>query len=391
MNIEKIRKDFPILNEKKAPIYFDNACMTLKPVQVINKMNEYYEQYPACGGRSHHRLAEKVTEETMKARKEIANFFNAKNEREIIFTRNTTEGINLVANSIRWNKGDIILTSDKEHNSNLIPWIVAKNRGLRHEIFKFNDVEDFKKKIKGVRLVSIVHTSNVDGSSNNVHEMIKIAHENNASVLLDAAQSAPHKSVDVRKLDVDFMVASGHKMLGPSGMGVLYGKMHLLEELNQFLVGGDTVKNSHYHTFEPEDIPERFEAGLQNYAGMIGFAEAVRYLKKVGLKDIEEHELKLNAQLTDAFNNLGITILGPKDPKLRSGVVGFNVGQMNPHDVALMLNTHNIMIRSGMHCVHSWFNAHKINGSARASFYLYNTSEEVEEMIKRMREIVKLR
>lgn len=404
MNIEKIRKDFPILNQGKEgnivgkgkiPIYFDNACTTLKPIQVLQKMQEYYEQYPSCGGRSHHKLGERVTEEVAKARRTIADFFNAK-EQEIIFTRNTTEGINLIANSLKWKMGDVVLCSDKEHNSNLIPWLIAKSRGagIRHEIFKFNNVEDFKNKIKNlknVRLVSIVHTSNLDGSSNNVTEMIKIAHENNALVLLDAAQSAPHKPVNVKKLDVDFLVCSGHKMLGPSGTGILYGKIELLKELNQFIVGGETVKNSRYDSFEIEKIPQRFEGGLQNYSGIVGFAEAVRYLKKVGLSNIEEHEYKLNKQLTSAFEELGIKILGPKDAKLRSGILSFNIWEMNPHDVALMLDSYNIMIRSGMHCVHSWFNANKINGSARASFYIYNTPEEVDYMIEKIRSIAKLK
>ncbi len=390
MNVEKIREDFPVLNQKKIPIYFDNACTTFKPVQVLKKMQEYYEEYPSCGGRSHHKLGERVTEETIKARKTIAGFFNAKDQNEIIFTRNTTEGINLIANSLKWKNGDLVLCSDKEHNSNLLPWLVAKTRGLRHEIFKFNNLEEFNKKIKNARLVSIVHTSNVDGTSNNVDEMIKIAHENNALVLLDAAQSAPHREINVRKLDVDFLACSGHKMLGPSGTGILYGKMELLKELNQFMVGGETVVDTSYSSFSPEKIPERFEAGLQNYSGIVGFAEATKYIKKIGFKDIEKHEYELNKKLTDAFVELGINLLGPQDPKLRSGIVGFNICKMDSHEVALILDTYGIMVRSGMHCVHSWFNANKLNGSARASFYLYNTKEEVDELIKRIGQIRKI-
>jgi cysteine desulfurase/selenocysteine lyase len=390
MNIDKIRKDFPLLNEKKAQVYFDNACTTLRPVQVIGKMNEYYEQYPACGGRSHHKFGERVTEEVLKARIEAAKFFNAKKESEIIFTRNTTEGINLIANALGLRKGDKVLCSDKEHNSNLIPWLIAKERGVVHEIFRFGDVEDFKRKIKGTRLVSIAHTSNVDGTTQNVGEMIKIAHENGALVLLDAAQSAPHKEVDVRKLDVDFLVCSGHKMLGPSGIGLLYGKYEQLEKLSQFMTGGETVANSNYDSFEKEKIPERFEAGLQNYAGIIGFAEALRYIKKVGLNEIEKHEQELNRQLTEGLVNLGVDVIGPKDSNLRSGIVAFNVGKLNPHEVALMLDSHGIAVRSGMHCVHSWFNANKLKGSVRVSFYLYNTKEEVDYFLEKMKDIVKL-
>lgn len=390
MNVDKIRKDFPLLNQKKPVVYFDNACTTLRPLSVIEKMKEYYEQYPSCGGRSQHKIGERVTEEVLRARMTAAKFFNAKSENEIIFTRNTTEGINLIANSFKWKAGDRVLCSDKEHNSNLIPWLLAKQRGLKHETFRFGDLEDFAKKVKGAKLVSIVHTSNVDGTSNPVREMIKIAHENGALVLIDAAQSAPHKEVDVRNLDCDFLVCSGHKMLGPSGIGILYGKQELLEKLNQFIVGGDTVTNSTYDSFSPEKIPERFEGGLQDYAGIIGFAEALRYLKRIGMNEIEKHEQKLNERLTQGLLKLGVDIIGPKDAKLRSGICGFNVGKANPHDVSMMLDSFNIATRSGMHCAHSWFNAKGMKGSSRASLYLYNTEEEVDYFLEKMKDIVKI-
>lgn len=391
MNIEKIRKDFPILNVSKAPIYFDNACTTFKPKQVIRKIDEYYNEYPSCGGRSNHRLSAKVDEEVLKARRAIANFFNAKSESEIIFTRNTTEGLNLIANAFKFKSGDVVLGSDKEHNSNLLPWLLARSRGIKREIFKFNDIEDFKRKVKNAKLVSIVHTSNVDGTSNNVQEMTKIAHEHDVPVLIDAAQSAPHKEINVKKLGVDFLACSGHKMLGPSGIGVLYGKKEMLEQLNHFMVGGDTVNNTWNDAYDIKEIPERFEAGLQNYAGMTGFGEAVNYLKKIGLQDIEKHEQELNKKMTEGLSSLGIKMLGPQDYRLRSGIASFNVGSMSPHDVSLMLNAKNIMVRSGMFCVHSWFNANNIKiGSARASFYLYNTKEEVEQMLEQMKLIVKL-
>jgi cysteine desulfurase/selenocysteine lyase len=296
----------------------------------------------------------------------------------------------LIANSLKWKSGDKVLCSDKEHNSNLVPWLIAKQRGIKHEIFRFGDIEDFTKKVKGTRLVSIVYTSNVDGTSNPVREMIKIAHEQNALVLLDAAQSAPHKEVDVRRLDCDFLVCSAHKMLGPSGMGILYGKSDLLGELNQFIVGGETVSNTTYNFFVPEKIPERFEGGLQNYGGIIGLAEALRYLQRVGLSDIEKHEQKLNERLTLGLLKLGVDILGPKDAKLRGGITGFNIGKANPHDVSLMLDSYNIATRSGMHCAHSWFNAKGMNGSSRASFYLYNTEDEVDFMLEKMKDIVKI-
>lgn len=391
MNVDKIRKDFPLLCQKKPIVYFDSACTTLRPNSVLEKMKEYYELYPSCGGRSHHRLGERVTEEVLRARIAAAKFFGAKSESEIIFTRNTTEGINLIANSFKWKAGDRVLCSDKEHNSNLVPWLLAKQRGiLKHEVFRFGEISDFTRKVKGARLVSIVHSSNVDGTSQDVKEMIKIAHENGALVLLDAAQSAPHREVDVRKLDADFLVCSGHKMLGPSGIGILYGKMKLLEELNQFIVGGETVTNTSYTSFAPEEIPERFEAGLQDYGGIVGFAEALNYLKRVGLDGIERHEQMLNMRLTEGLVKLGVKILGPSDAGLRGGIVGFNVGKMNPHDVSLMLDSFGIATRSGMHCAHSWFNGQGLKGSTRASLYLYNTEDEVDFMLGKMKEIAKL-
>ena len=391
MNVKKIREDFPLLKGNKPPVYFDNACTTLRPSAVLNKMKEYYELYPSCGGRSHHKIGTKVTEEVIKARMVAADFFNAKKDSEIVFTRNTTEGLNLVAHSLGLKKGDKVLTSDKEHNSNLVPWLLmAKTHGIKHEIFKFGDMEDFKKKVKNTRLVSIVHSSNVDGTTQNAREMIKIAHDAGALVMLDAAQSAPHKEVDVRKLDVDFLACSGHKMLRPSGMGILYGKQELLEKLSQFIVGGETVTNTTYDSFIPEKVPEKFEAGLQNYGGIVGFAEALKYLQKIGLNDVEKHELELNKRLSEGLSSLGVHILGPKNPELRGGIVSFNVGKMSSHEVALMLDNYNIAVRSGMHCVHSWFNAHKLAGSARASLYLYNTPEEVDFMIEKMKDIAKL-
>jgi len=387
MNTEKIRKDFPVLNQKKRVIYFDNACMSLRPVQVISKINEYYNEYPACGGRSYHKLGKKVTEEVNLARKEIKKFFNAKSEKEIIFTKNTTESINMIANSFEGK----ILTTDKEHNSNLAPWLSKK---FKHEIVlskkdnTFN-IEDFKKKIKGTKLVSMVYTSNLDGTTIPAKEIIKIAHENKALVLLDAAQAAPHKEIDVKDLDVDFLACSGHKMLGPSGIGMLYGKEHLLKQLKPFIVGGDTVRNTTYNSVEFEDIPDKFEAGLQHYSGIIGFAEACRYLKKIGLNNINKHEIELNKFITNELLSY-VELIGPEDAEQRAGIFSFNIKGIDPHHVAVALDSSsNIMIRSGQHCVHSWFNAHKMDGSARASLYLYNTKEEAELFVAEIKKFAK--
>nr|NIP40887.1 aminotransferase class V-fold PLP-dependent enzyme [Candidatus Aenigmarchaeota archaeon]NIQ17385.1 aminotransferase class V-fold PLP-dependent enzyme [Candidatus Aenigmarchaeota archaeon]NIS73588.1 aminotransferase class V-fold PLP-dependent enzyme [Candidatus Aenigmarchaeota archaeon] len=278
LDVERIRKDFPVLQREvkgKPIIYFDNACMTLRPVQVIEKICEYYREYPSCGERSLHKLGKRVDEEVERARDVVKKFINAKKFEEIVFTKNTTEGINLVANSLDLKSGDIVLTTDKEHNSNLLPWQRLTFKGVKHEVIRSNpdntfSLENFKKQIsKDVKLVSIVHTSNLDGVSTPVKEIVKIAHDNGSLVLLDGAQSIPHHPVDVRKLDVDFLAFSGHKMMGPSGIGVLYGKKDLLDRLGTFIVGGGTVVDTTHYEAKFEELPQKFEAGLQNYAGII--------------------------------------------------------------------------------------------------------------------------
>jgi len=392
LNIEKIRQDFPIYNKQingKPIIYMDSACVTLKPIQVMDAMNKYYQEFPACASRSAHKLGRRVTEEVDNSRKIIQKFINAKKSNEIIFTKNTTEGINLIANSLDLKEGDTVLTSDKEHNSGSIPFQLLKRKGINRKKFRFGDLDDFQNKLdSNVKLVSTVHISNLDGTSNPIKDIIKRAHENKSLVLIDGAQSVAHKEINVKRLDADFLAFSGHKMLGSSGTGVLYGKSHLLEGLNPFIVGGDTVKNSTYNSYEIEDIPKRFEAGLQNYAGNIGFGEAVKYLSKIGIRNIKNHTIKLNKIISEEFYDLGIEILGNKNPEKRSGIISFNIKGIDHHEISGVLNeSSNIMVRSGMHCVHSWFNAHKINGSVRISLYLYNTEEESEILINEIKKI----
>jgi cysteine desulfurase/selenocysteine lyase len=398
MDIQKIRRDFPALSKKwndKYPIYFDNACMTLKPIQVINAMDEYYNEYPVCGGRSIHKMAKKVDEKVTQAREKFQRFLVASCPEEIVFTRNTTEGLNLVANSLDFKKGDIVLTTDREHNSNLVPWQVqAQKRGIKHKIVYSNadntfDLPAFEEifyKNKNVRLVSMVHTANLDGYTIPAKEIIKIAHDHGALVMLDGAQSAPHKSVDVKALDADFFVLSVHKMAGPTGMGVLYGKHHLLEEIAPFIVGGDTVSDTTYDGAKYLPPPEKFEAGLQNYAGIIGSGEAVDYISSVGLSNIEEHEKRINTIITKGIKDLsGLKIIGPQEPSKRGGIISFTVELPkggDAHDIALVLDeTENIEVRSGAFCVHSWFNYRKCEAAVRASLYMYNTEDEAKKFI----------
>ncbi len=398
MKLEEIRADFKILNGDKKPIYFDSACMSLKPNSVVEAVNDYYYNFPACAGRSSHKLGEEVTRKVRETRLAVSKFINADSEREIIFTRNTTEALNLLANSLDLQKGDVVLITDKEHNSNLIPWLILKEKkGIEIRIIYSKedntfDLEKFSQFVQGAKLVSIVHTSNLDGVTNPVKEIIEIAHKNNALVILDAAQSIPHRKIDVKDLDVDFLAFSGHKMLGPTGTGVLYGKYKLLEKLSPFIVGGETVEYSTYETYKMLPAPEKFEAGLQNYAGIIGLGEAVKYLGKIGFDNIAEHELKLNAYITNEILKIPkIKIIGPKEPEKRSGIINFYIDNMDMHQVALMLdNMANIAIRSGQHCVHSWFNNKKIENSARVSLYFYNTMEEAELFIINLKKIVKI-
>ena len=398
MDIQKIRSDFPALWKKwnnKYPIYFDNACMTLKPKQVISAMDEYYNEYPVCGGRSIHKMAKKVDEKATDAREKFQKFLGASCPEEIIFTRNTTEGLNLVANSLELKKGDIVLTTDREHNSNLVPWqIQAHKRGIKHMIvysnpdntFNIPQFEEIMSKNRNVRLVSMVYTANLDGYTIPAKEIIKIAHDHGALVMLDGAQSAPHKPVDMKALDVDFFALSVHKMAGPTGMGVLYGKHDLLSELAPFIVGGDTVSDTTYDGAKFLPPPEKFEAGLQNYAGMIGSGAAVDYLNNIGLSNIEEHEKRLNTIITNGIKDMpGLKIIGPQEPGLRAGIIAFTVELPkggDAHDIALVLDeTENIEVRSGAFCVHSWFNYRKCEAAVRASLYLYNTEEEARKFI----------
>ncbi len=372
--------------------------MSLKPIQVINKINEYYNEYPACAGRSAHKLAARVETEVAISRDEIRKLINAKNSSEIVFTGNTTHGINLVANSLEFKPGDEVILSDKEHNSNLLPWLRLKKKGLKVKFVQSNpdstfNVGNFANSFsERTKLVSVTYASNIDGVTNPIKEICKITHKNGSLVLVDAAQAVPHKEVDVRSLDVDFMAFSGHKMLGPSGTGVLYGKKKVLEQMEQFMIGGETVIDSTYESYEVEEIPMKFEAGLQNYAGIIGLSEACKYLRKVGFNKIEKQEINLNRAITQELaSDSRISILGPEDAQKRGGIVSFNIKGMDPHLVSKMLeSSRNIMTRSGAHCVHSWFNKHGLKRSIRASLYLYNTEEEAEIFVNEVKKILKL-
>ncbi len=393
---EKVRGDFPVLS--KGIIYFDNACMTLKPKQVIAKMDEYYNEYTSCGDRSIHRLAECVQDEMEGAREGVRKLLGARSAKEIIFTRNTTEAINVVSHGLRLGKGDEVILSDKEHNSNLIPWLRLKEKGVKVlHVPTFDDgsldMDAYNSAFSSkTKLVSMVHQSNADGVMNPIKEIGKIAHSHGVPILVDGAQSVPGIKVDVKDLDCDFLAFSGHKMCGPTGTGALYGKFEKLDRLDQFIVGGHTVKNSTYDSFIPEDVPMRFEAGLSDYAGLIGFGEACKYITGIGQETIHKHEVKLNKIITEGLDGVkGIELLGPKDALRRAGIFSFNIKGMDPHQICKMLDASRaILTRSGAHCVHSYFNKRNMKGTCRASVYLYNTETEAQIFVEEVKKISKM-
>jgi cysteine desulfurase / selenocysteine lyase len=398
MNVDKIRGDFPILGRKfngKDFIYFDSACTTLKPKKVIDAVVSYYTEYTGCAGRSVHKFATRTTDEFEMARKKVADFIGARKTEEIIWTKNTTEAMNIVSHGFRFNKGDKVITTNLEHSSGLMPWQLRAENGeitldfvLCNEQGEFN-IEDFKSKIdKKTKLVSIIHASNVTSTRSPIEEIIKIAHDNGSLVMVDGAQSVPHSSINVKKLDIDFLAFSGHKMLGPTGIGCLYGKYDLLKDLNPFILGGETISDADLRTHVLDEVPHRFEGGIQNYAGAIGLGAAIDYLSEIGMKNIESHEKELTKDLTEGLLSLGVNLIGPKDYNKRGALAAFNIKGMEPHDIAIMLDEQNILVRSGMHCaypIHKFLSCKK--GSVRASLYFYNTKEEVKTFIDRLGKI----
>ena len=398
MDPRRLRDDFPIYqSEEKDVIYLDNACQTFRPRQVIEAMNEYYELYPACGGRSVHRLATQVSIKVDEAREKMARFIGCSDPSCIVFTKNCTEALNMVAKGYPFTKGDVVLTTDMEHNSNHVPWLqMAKHCGIQHRYVRtpasgLFDIGAFRTELaKGVKMVSMVHTNNVTGTTIPAEEVIAETHERGAVVLLDAAQSAPHRAIDVEGMDVDILTLSAHKMLGPAGMGVLYAKKDILEKIEPLIGGGGGVGLTDYEHVEFLPPPERLESGLLNYSGAIGTGAAVDYLTAIGMEEVEEHERRLNAIVTEGLGAMEeISVLPPRDPRLRSGIFSFNVRGMTSHDVAMILDEMaKVLIRSGMHCVHPYFLSRKIDGCARASFYVYNTEEEARRLVDVVREMV---
>ncbi len=398
LDVEKVRQDFSIL--KSNIVYLDNAASSLTPEPVIQEMLEFYHNYRANVERGIHRLSQKASEEYEKAHAKVADFINAESETEIILTRNATEAINLVANGLNWKKGDKIITSLIEHHSNFIVWLRLKKRyGVDVEIVRPNreglfNIADFEKAIDDkTRLVALTHVSNVLGVKTPVEEVAKIAHDHDAHLLVDGAQSVPHLKVDVQKIGCDYLAFSGHKMLGPTGVGVLYARKELLDNLEPLSIGGGTIADVGLDYYTLSESPMRFEAGTPAIAEAIGLGAAVDYLKEVQLENIEVHERTLVKRMYQGLADIpSVEVYGPKKVEQRTGIVSFNVGDLNPHDVALALDVSaDIMVRSGHHCCIP-LNKELLKrpeGTVRASLYLYNTETEVEKLISTVDEIAR--
>lgn len=394
LDITRIRADFPILSRKihgdKALVYLDSTATSQKPQVVINAMHEYYQQTNANIHRGIHVLAEEATALYEEARVKVAKFINAASSREIIFTRNTTEAINLVAWS--WGRtylkpGDLILLTEMEHHSNLVPWqILAQEKELRLEyvpisedgllnLFEFQRLLEHRPK-----LVAFTQMSNVLGTITPAREMTKSAHDVGAIVLIDGAQSVPHISVDVKDLDCDFLAFSGHKMCGPTGIGVLYGKRQLLESMPPFLGGGDMIKRVTLKGFEHKELPHKFEAGTPAIAEAIGLGTAVDYLSNIGLAAIFAHEQEIISYTLERLEEIpGIRVYGPAAPH-KGGIAAFTLDGVHAHDVAQVLDAEGIAVRAGHHCAMPLHERLGIIATTRASFYLYNTLEEVDKL-----------
>lgn len=394
MNFAEIKTDFPILNDI---IYMDSASTSLTPEPVLNAVSKYYREYNANVGRGVHRLSQVASQKYKDAHRKIADFIGA-NEEEVIFTKNTTEAINTVASGLRWKTGDKVVTTLLEHHSNFLPWLRLKSFGVALDIVKpdkngkFN-VSDFEEVIDDkTRLVAVSHVSNVLGTITPIEEISAICEKKNALLLVDGAQSVPHINVDVRNLGCNFLCFSGHKMLGPTGTGILWMKEDFFDRLEPLNFGGGMIDDVSLNGYELTKGYERFEGGTPNIAGAIGFGRAIDYLKKIGMDKIKDHEAKLTERLLEGLLEIGrVEIYGSLNSKERIGLVSFNIKDLNPHDVALMLDeASNIMVRSGHHCcmpLMKYFGLKE--GAVRVSFYLYNTEEEVDTFLETVKEIAK--
>ncbi|EDL62954.1 cysteine desulfurase [Bacillus sp. SG-1] len=395
MNAKEIRKYFPILDQEvngHPLVYLDSAATSQKPVQVIEALDKYYREYNSNVHRGVHTLGTLATDGYEGSREKVRKFINAASTEEIIFTRGTTTAINTVAASYgRANvgEGDEIVISHMEHHSNIIPWQqLAKETGATLKYVPLQEdgtisIEDVKNTVtSNTKIVSIMKVSNVLGTMNPVKEIAKVAHDNGAVMMVDGAQAAPHMKVDVQDLDCDFFAFSGHKMAGPTGIGVLYGKKHLLENMEPVEFGGEMIDFVGMYESTWKELPWKFEGGTPIIAGAIGLGAAIDFLEEIGLDHIEKHEHELAAYAMEKMSGIeGMTIYGTKDPAKRAGLVTFNIDDVHPHDVATVLDAEGIAVRAGHHCAQPLMKWLKVSATARASFYVYNTEEDIDKLV----------
>ncbi|MBN2548132.1 MAG: cysteine desulfurase [Anaerolineales bacterium] len=404
MDAARIRRDFPILDRQAHPgvplVYLDSTATSQKPLVVIEAMDRYHRVSNANIHRGIHVLAEEATSLYEAAREKTARFISAPSARQVIFTRNTTESINLVAYS--WGRanlqsGDVIILTEMEHHSNLVPWqILAAERNIRLEFIPVTsegllDLQVYRDLLKlEPKLVGFTHMSNVLGTITPAAEIIRLAHQAGAVTLVDGAQSVPHFPVDVKELDIDFLAFSSHKMCGPTGIGVLYGRKSLLEAMPPFMGGGDMIKTVHLRSFVPNEIPYKFEAGTPAIAEAVGMGAAVDYLVTTGMELIAHHEYEIVAYALERLEEIpGVRIFGPT-AEHRGGIVSFTLSGIHPHDISQILDAEGIAIRAGHHCAQPLHEKFKIPATARASFYLYNTMEEVDHLANSLYKVLKV-
>ena len=392
MNTEQIKKDFPLL-ENESITYLDSGATTQKPIKVIKAVEEFYQKYNANPHRGAYSLSVEATEQYENTRTKIAKFINAKHREEIIFSKNATESLNLIAYSYgldNLKKDDEVVISIMEHHSNLVPWQkMTKQTGSKlnymyiNENYEITDEEIESKITDKTKIVGITHVSNVLGTINNVKKIIKYAHKKGAVVIVDASQSIPHMKIDVQDLDADFLVFSGHKMLAPLGIGVLYGKREILNKMTPFLMGGDMIEYVYEQetTFAP--LPNKFEAGTQNVEGVIGLGAAIDYIENLGYDKIQEIEHEVISYARQELSKLDyLTLYTTPNEKNHSSVISFNIKGVHPHDVASILDSEGVCVRSGNHCAQPLMRFLGIDSTCRASFYIYNTKEDVDKLVK---------
>ena len=396
LDVERIREDFPILRREvhgRPLVYFDNAATSQKPRQVIDALFEYYSSYNANIHRGIHTLAEEATAKYEETRQKTADFIGAPGPETIVFTRNTTEAINLVAYS--WARkqlkpGDEIVLTVMEHHSNLVPWqLIAKETGAELRFIDIDDEGQFVwadvERLIGERtkLVAFTHMSNVLGTINPVRRIAGLAHARGALVLVDGAQSVPHMPVNVQELDCDFFAFSAHKMLGPTGVGVLYARFELLDSMEPFMGGGEMIKRVRLTESTWNDVPWKFEAGTPNIGDVCAFGATLDYLTGLGMENVRAHEIALTRAALQRLSAVpGVTVYGPESVEAKGGVVAFNIEDIHPHDVGTVLDRHGVAIRAGHHCAQPLMKRLDVVATARASFYVYNTEEELDTLIE---------